>query len=69
MSMTAIFEGFLNLLNEIKDDMIIYKTMSKSYTKVEMLYELTNQTECGKQYINDCLRVCRDLLIRQANKK
>ena len=61
---------YINLLKELPDNTIIFKSSSnKKYTNLEMITELENNTELGRIYISDLLRISRDLLKRQVNKK
>jgi hypothetical protein len=50
-------------------DMPIYKTLDGSvYTGYQMSQEISAGSEIGRKYSSDLLRVCRDLLARQAQK-
>lgn len=62
-------QTFINLLKEICDNTIVYKTMDKTYTAVDMIHEIENNTEIGYYFINEILRISRDLLIRQERNK
>jgi hypothetical protein len=59
---------FANLIKEVLySDTIIYKTMDGTqFTAKEMLSNVEEGGEIGKQYTSDILRVARDLLKRQA---
>lgn len=60
---------YINLLKELPDNTIIFKLSSnKKYTNLEMINELENNTELGRIYISDLLRISRDILKRQSNK-
>lgn len=61
---------FVNLLNETThSDKVIFKSSSGVYTTEQMIENIKNETELGKQYTSDLLRIARDLLMRQANRK
>lgn len=59
---------FANLIKEVLyTDTIIYRTMDGTqFTAKEMLSDVEEGGEIGKQYTSDILRVARDLLKRQA---
>ncbi len=60
---------FINLLNEhIPSNKIIFKASDGStYRVIDMIKHIKNETEVGKEYTSDLLRIARDLLIRKAN--
>lgn len=62
---------FINLLNEIvPSNKIIFKASDGEIYKVkDMINHIKNETEIGKEYTSDLLRIARDLLSRKANKK
>lgn len=61
---------FINLLNEtLPSNKVVFKSSSGVYTTEEMITNIKNETELGKEYTSDLLRIARDLLTRQANRK
>jgi hypothetical protein len=61
---------FSNLIKEVvQSETIIYKTLDGTqFTAEEILENVKDGTEIGKQYTSDILRVARDFLKRQANR-
>lgn len=68
---TAGRDIFSKLVDEVTPaEVVIYKTLSgQSVTAGEMAREIHNGTEVGISYSVEVLRVARDLLSREANKK
>jgi len=60
---------FANLLREVPEDTIVFKATSGIFTAKDMIKEVEDGTEFGHQYGSDVLRIARDLLARQAQKK
>jgi hypothetical protein len=62
-------DTFSNLIAEILPaESIIYRTIDGSYTAGEMIREVRDGTELGRQYSSDLLRISRDFLARQAQR-
>lgn len=61
---------FINLLNEIvPSEKIVFKASNGEIYKVDdMVRHIKNETEIGREYTSDLLRVARDLLTRKANR-
>lgn len=68
---TAGRDVFSKLVNEVTPaNVVIYKTLNgQSITAGEMAKEIHDGTEIGISYSVDVLRVARDLLSREANRK
>jgi hypothetical protein len=63
-------DTFSNLIAEITPaESIIYRTIDGSYTAGEMIREVRDGTELGRQYSSDLLRISRDFLARQAQRE
>jgi hypothetical protein len=61
---------FANMIKEVvQSETILYKTLDGTqYTAEQILENVEEGTEIGKQYTSDILRVARDLIKRQANR-
>ncbi len=61
---------FANLIKEVAEsETILYKTLDGTqFTAEQILENVEEGTEIGKQYTSDILRVARDFLKRQANR-
>lgn len=55
---------FINLLKELPPNQIVWKS-EITLTTQQMILELESETDLGKQYISDLLRVSRDFLMRK----
>lgn len=55
---------FINLLEELPANQIVWKS-EITLTAQQMILELESETNLGKQYISDLLRISRDFLIRK----
>lgn len=63
-------DTFSNLIAEIiPAESVIYRTIDGSYTAGEMIREVRDGTELGRQYSSDLLRISRDFLARQAQRE
>jgi hypothetical protein len=60
---------FANLIKEVvQSETVIYKTLDgKQFTAEQILENVEEGTEVGKQYTSDILRIARDFLKRQAS--
>jgi hypothetical protein len=61
---------FINLLSEFPPDKVIFRPLdhSQGYSGQQMIEELANGSLIAQEYASSLLRVCRDLLARQAAK-
>ncbi len=67
--LTSSVNPYINLLKELPDDTIVFKTTSGiKYTAKKMIELINNNDSIGKEYISDLMRISRDILKRQANK-
>lgn len=64
-------EVLRNLISEVyPSEKTLYRSASGAIVTAEqMMQEITNGTDLGREYSSDILRVARDLLARQAQKK
>lgn len=63
-------DTFSNLLAEIAPaESVIYRTIEGSFTAGEMIREIREGTDLGRQYSSDLLRISRDFLARQAQRE
>ena len=64
-------DTFSNLIAEISPaESVIYRTMDGStFTAGEMIREVREGTELGRQYSSDLLRISRDFLARKAQRE
>lgn len=53
------------LLQDIHPDTVVFRS-SNIYTAADMIHELEMNTNTGKQWGSDFLRVCRDMLARKS---
>lgn len=61
-------EAVARLLRELPPDTVAWRTTSGSYTAEALAAEVESGTDVGRQYAADIVRVCRDLLGRQARR-
>lgn len=62
-------EIYINLLNELPANTIVFKTSSGvSYTARQMVEFINTNNSVGKEYISNLMRISRDILKRKANK-
>lgn len=65
----SITEIFIALFKEVYENKVMwYLSTGQKYTAGDMVKEFENNSELGKQYISDVLRVSRDLISRHASK-
>jgi hypothetical protein len=66
----SVPEVFYRLFSEISPDKIMWRlSTGQTYTAAQLAAECRNKTDIGREYMSDALRVTRDLIYRQANKK
>ncbi len=71
ISLNMNLKIFSNLLKEVYEKQtIVYRTMDGyTYSASDIVQQIEDGTELGKNYAADLLRMSRDFMIRKANKK
>lgn len=59
----------INLLNELPDDEVVWRTISVPYTKQQLILEIQNRTDVGLSYCSNVFRVARDLIVRRSKNE
>lgn len=65
----ALAQTGIDLLSELDPKQVVIRYTSGSYTAEDMIANLEENTDLGRQWISDLLRVSRDMLIRKALRK
>lgn len=67
-SHVCIKQAIINLIKELPEKHIVYQTISYGFTAKELIEQIQNDSDIGKQYISELLRISRDLIARQQGR-
>lgn len=64
----SIRSVMVQTITELPVGTIVWRTMSRNYTREDMILQVLNGSEVGQTYCSEVIRVSRDIILRSVKR-
>jgi hypothetical protein len=65
----SIRDALIDMLLDVEEDRVVWRTISRAFTREELVREIRDGSDIGNQYCSELLRVSRDMIVRKAARE